>query len=252
LRIFLRKTGYVVIYLLSIFFVFIPLNIAKKRGTIREVHLEERFSWNEGKHLFVTNHPSWLDQFLIVALRLFHWGTNAFPFIAVANDSIKRLLYLDFFRELSYLIPIERRSNIYAVREDIKRMKSLLAANHNLMIAGAPGRDFRGSKEEIIFSPIKNKPLRKFTNLPGILATLPGVKTVPSCIEGTDKLYREVQINNEKEMIFSFWNFFVLFLFLGRIKIRIIYNKTLILEGERKRVATSIIQQTVLNSLDYP
>lgn len=252
MRNLLKKTGYVVAYLLLVFFVFIPISIAKKRGIIEEINLEENLSWNGGKYLFVTNHPSWLDQFLMVTLRLFHWGTSAFPFIVVANDSIKKILYLDFFKGLSFIIPIERNGSVYAARNDIKRIKAILAAKHNLMIAGAPGRDFKGTEEEIIFSPIKKKPLRKFTNLSGIIATLPGVKTIPSCIEGTDRFYREIEIDGKKEMKFSPWNFFILFLLLGRIRIRIIYSKALVLGGKKKREATKIIQDTVLNSLDYP
>lgn len=132
----------------------------------------------------------------------------------------------------------------------IRKMQALLNNGFNLMMAGAPGRDFRGSKDEIIYSPLKRKPLRKFTELCGLLAILPGIETVPLCIDGTQEFYREVEVNGRKEMKFSSWKFFVLFWLLGKIKIKIIYGQPLVLQGKSRAEATAIIQESVLNLLD--
>jgi 1-acyl-sn-glycerol-3-phosphate acyltransferase len=246
----LRKTGFVLSCVLAVISVFLFFRIPRSRGIIKEVCLEKNFSWNKGKRIFVSNHPSWLDQLLSAALRLPYWSVDLLPYIAVANDSIKRIPFLKFLNALSFVTPIERKGNSSIASGHIKKMQALLNNGFNLMMAGAPGRDFRGIKEEIIYSPLKKKPLRKFTELSGLLAILPGIETVPFCIDGTQKFYREVEINGQKEMKFSLWKFFVMFWLLGRIKIKIIYGQPLVLDGKSRAEATRIIQESVLNLLD--
>ena len=231
--------------------IFLFVSIPRRRGIIEEVCLEKNFSWNKGKRIIVSNHPSWLDQLLSNALRLPYWSVELLPYITVANDSIKRLPLLKFLSVLSFVTPIEREGNSSIARGHIKKMQKLLNSGFNLMMAGAPGRDFRGTKEEIIYSPIKKKPLRKFTELSGLLATLPGIETVPLCIDGTQKFYREVEINGRKEMKFSPRDFFVMFWLLGKIKVKIIYGQPLVLQGKPRAEATRIIQESVLNLLDF-
>ena len=246
----IRKTGFVLSCVLAVVSMFLFVRIPRRRGIIEEVCLEKNFSWNKGKRIIVSNHPSWLDQLLSNALRLPYWSVELLPYIAVANDSIKRLPLLKFLSFFSFITPIERGGNSSIAIGHIKKMQKLLNNGLNLMMAGAPGRDFRGTKEEIIYSPLKKKPLRKFTQLSGLLATRPGVETVPLCIDGTQKFYREVEINGRKEMKFSPWQFFVMFWLLGKIKIKIIYGQPLFLEGKSRAEATIIIQGSVLNLLD--
>jgi 1-acyl-sn-glycerol-3-phosphate acyltransferase len=245
-----RKTGFVLSCVLAVVSVFLFFIIPRNRGIIEEVCLQKNFSWNKGKRIFVSNHPSWLDQLTSAALRLPYWSVNLLPYIAVANDSIKRIPFLKFLNALSFLTPIERKGNSSLASGHIKKMQALLNDSFNLMMAGAPGRDFRGAKEEIIYSPLKRKPLRKFSELSGLLAILPGIETVPFCIDGTQKFYREVEINGRKEMKFSPWKFFVMFWLLGKIKVKIIYGQPLVLQGKSRAGATAIIQESVLNLLD--
>ena len=244
-----RKTGFVLTCVLAVVSVFLFFRIPRSRGIIEEVCLGKNFSWNKGKRIFVSNHPSWLDQLLSAALRLPYWSVDLLPYIAVANDSIKRIPLLKFLNALSFVTPIEREGNSSIASRHIKKMRALLNNGFNLMMSGAPGRDFRGTKGEIIYSPLKKKPLRKFTELSGLLATLPGIETVPLCIDGTQEFYREVEINGRKEMKFSPWKFFVMFWLLGRIKVKIIYGQPLVLQGKSRAEATAIIQESVLNLL---
>ena len=119
------------------------------------------------------------------------------------------------------------------------------------MIAGASGRDFKAKEGEVIYSPQKKIPLRKFTQLCGLLAIQLGVETIPFAIDGTQQIYREVEVNGRKQMQFSFWRFFVDFWLRGKIKVKIIYGNPLVLEGKERAEATEIIQQNVLNFLDF-
>jgi len=245
-----RKTGFVLSCVLAVVSVFLFFRIPKRRGIIEEVCLEKDFSWNKGKRVIISNHPSWLDQLLSNALRLPYWSVELLPYIAAANDSIKRLPMLRFLTILSFVTPIEREGNSAIARRHIKRMQMLLNNGFNLMLAGAPGRDFRGRDGEIIYSPVKKKPLRRFTQLSGLLATLPGIEAVPLCIEGTQEFYREEEINGRREMKFSPWRFFVMFWLLGKIRVKIIYGQPLVLEGKSRAEATRIIQESALNLLD--
>jgi 1-acyl-sn-glycerol-3-phosphate acyltransferase len=245
-----KKSGFVLSCILAVVSVFLFFRIPKNRGIIEEVCLGKNFSWNKGKRIFVSNHPSWVDQLLSAALRLPYWSVDLLPYIAVANDSIKRIPFLKFLNALSFVTPIERKGNSSIASGHIKKMQALLNNGFNLMLAGAPGRDFRGTKGEIIYSPLKKKPLRKFTELSGLLAVLPRIETVPFCIDGTQKFYREVEVNGRKEMKFSIWKFFVMFWLLGKIKIKIFYGQPLVLEGKSRAEATRIIQDSVLNLLD--
>lgn len=251
----LRKTGYVLSYLLATSLIFLFFRIPKARGIIKEVCLDENFSWSRGKRLFVSNHPSWLDQFFSIALRLPYWGLDYLPYIAVANDSVNRIPFLKILKDLAFVVPIERRGESWKnLDEHIKKMKDILNNGYNLMVAGAPGRDAKCTEEEIIFSPIKKKRFRRFTELPGLLAILPGIETVPFCIDGTQEFYEEVIVDGRREIKFSprkfFWRFFIKFWLLGRIKIWIIYGRPLILEGKSKIEASRIIQEGALNLLD--
>jgi 1-acyl-sn-glycerol-3-phosphate acyltransferase len=247
---YFRKTGFVLTCVLAVVSVFLFFRVPRRRGIIEEVCLEKNFSWSKGKRIFVSNHPSWVDQLLSAALRLPYWSVDLLPYIAVANDSIRRIPLLRFLNAFSFVTPIERRGNSPMASRHIRKMQALLNDGFNLMMAGAPGRDFRGTKDEIIYSPLKRKPLRKFTELCGLLAILPGIETVPLCIDGTQEFYREVEVNGRKEMKFSPWKFFVLFWLLGKIKIKIIYGQPLVLQGKSRAEATAIIQESVLNLLD--
>ena len=251
IRIFYRKTVYVLCCLFGMVSVFLFFRIPRARGIIKEICLDDKLVWNKGGRLFVSNHPSWLDQFLTFTFRIFHWNLDYLPYVAVADDSIKRIPFLKFLKDFCYVVSIERKGNHSVATSHIRKMKTLLDIGYNLMMAGAQGRDFKGVEEgEIIFSPLKNKPLRKFTELCGLLASLPGVETMPFCLDGTEKLYREVKVDGKKEMKFSVWNFFVLFWLLGKIQITIVYGYPLILEGKSRAEATEIIQQSVLHLLD--
>ena len=247
---FFAKLAYVTICVFGVISLFSVFSLLKMRGVIREINLRDGHIWNKGKRLYVTNHPSWLDQFIILALRLPFWSTNYLPYVAVAKDSIKRLPLLKFLKEIYFLTEIERQGDKAALKEHVKRMKLLLENGHSLMMAGASGRDFKVDDEEKVFSPIKGKPLRQFTNLCGLLSVVPGVETYVLCIEGTDRFYVETAVNGKKEAKFSCWNFIVLFLILGVIKIRIIYSQKLTLKGMSSREAAGIIQNTALALLD--
>jgi len=246
---FVVKAGYVFVHLLGLFLLFIPLRLARRAGRIEEINLGDPDIWTTGGNLLVTNHPSWLDQFLIICLRLPYWGTSFLPYIVAAEDSIERLFYLKLFKKLSFLVSVNRKGNRRVLRGDVERMMDILKSGNNLMVAGAAGRDFKG--EEIIFSPQKHKPLRKFTNLSGMLAILPGVKTTVICIDGTGQLYKVVVVNGEKKAKLLLWNFLVLFLLKGKIKVRIIYSSKSVMEGKKSSEATEIIQQTALDLLDH-
>jgi len=246
-----RKTGYVVSYIFSFLVIALFFRIPRARGIIEEVFLEKDFNWDKGKRLYVSNHPSWLDQFFSLMLRLPYWRPDYSPYIAVANDSIKRIPFFRFLKFISFVIPIERTGIQPLAVSHIEKMNDLLSAGFSVMIAGAPGRDFKAREGETIYSPLKGKPLRKFTQLCGLLAIQPGVETIPFAIDGTQQIYREVEINGKKEMKFSFWRFFVRFWLLGKIKVKIIYGNPLVLEGKERAEATEIIQQNVLNLLDF-
>lgn len=251
IQMFFRKTRYVSIFLLGVFTVFVFFSIPRRTGRIEEIFLGKgTFRWTKGKRLFVTNHPSWIDQFLIIALRLPFWSTNFLPYIAAANDNVKRLSYLRFLRKTDFIVPIDRMENKFSARGQIKEMQMLLGQGHSLMMAGSPGRDFKGAENEMLYSPVKGKPLRQFTNLCGRFAVLPGVETVPLCIEGTDKFYHEVEIDGRKDMKFSWYEFIVNFLLLGKLKVRIIYDEPVSFNGNHKEV-TRQIQNRILSFLDY-
>ncbi|MFH1462085.1 MAG: hypothetical protein ABIG08_00020 [bacterium] len=248
---FLFKALYVMLYILGILTIYPLFNLQKKLGRIEEVYLEKGLAWNKGKRQYVSNHPTWLDQFFTIGLRLGFFGTNYVPFIVIAEDSIKRIPWLDWLKKTYFLIPIERRGSFGILKEHIKNLEFLLTNGYNLMMAGASGRDFKVDDDQKVFSPIKGKPLRKFTNLCGYLSILPGVETIPFYIEGTEKFYREIIVNGEREAEFSSYNFVVRFLILGNIKVKVIYGVKLVLEGKSPREATKVIQEKVLSLLDY-
>lgn len=251
INVFLRRTGFVLVFLFTLFTISAFFLIPRRTGRIKEVFVGKgQFKWTKGKRLFVTNHPSWIDQFLILALRIPFWSTNYLPFVAVASDSVKRFPFLRFLRKTDFIVPIERMGNKFAAKEQIREMRFLLENDHSLMMAGSPGRDFKAGENEILYSPVKKKPLRKFTNLCGRFATLPGVETIPLCIEGTDKFYYETEENGKKDMKFSWKRFLVDFLILGKIKIRIIYSEPMSLSGNHKE-ASREIQSMILSFLDY-
>lgn len=248
----LRRIGYVFSCVLAVLTVVLFFRIPRTRGIIKEICLDEKFVWNKGGRLYVSNHPSWLDQFLSLALRLLHWSPEFLPFVAVANDSIKRIPFLKFLREVAFVVPIERKGNALLASSHIKKMFGILNSGHNLMIAGATGRDFKATDRELIFSPQKRKPMRKFTELCGILANQSGVETIPWCIQGTENFYKEVTVKGKKEMKFSAWNFFIKFWLLGKFEVVLVYGRPLILAGKSRSEATEIIQSEVLRYLDLP
>jgi len=247
---YFRKIGYVFTCLIASVSVVLFFLIPKARGVIKEIYLERNPSWNKGKRLYVSNHPSWLDQLFSITTLFHYWSLDYLPYVAVASDSIKRLPFLKFLDLFCFIVPIERTGNSSIAIRHIKRMQNILKDGYNVMIAGAPGRDFRAASEEIVFSPVKRKPLRKFTELSGLLAIQSGIETIPFCIDGTQKFYKEIVIDGRKEMRFSAYRFFILFWLLGRIKVGIIYGRPLVLEGKSRREATHIIQGEVLHLLD--
>ncbi|MDP3995799.1 MAG: 1-acyl-sn-glycerol-3-phosphate acyltransferase [bacterium] len=246
------RIGYVFSCLLAVFTVVFFFIVPKARGKIREICLDGQFTWNKGSRLYVTNHPSWLDQFLSLTLRLLHWSPEYLPFVAVANDSIGRIPFLKFLQEIAFVVPIERNGNVSVASHHIKKMVGILKGGHNLMIAGAAGRDFKAADGEVIYSPQKGKPMRRFTELSGFLATQAGVETIPLCIQGTEKFYKEVMVGGKKEMKFSAWNFFVKFWLLGKLNVVLVYGEPLVLAGRSRSEATEIIQSKVLHYLDLP
>jgi len=248
----LTRIGYVFSCVLAVLTVVIFFRIPRTRGIIKEICLEERPVWNKGGRLYVSNHPSWLDQFLSLVLRLLHWSPEYLPFIAVANDSIKRIPFLRFLQRVAFVVPIERKGNTVLASNHIRKMADILNGGHNLMIAGAAGRDFKAADGELLFSPRKRKAMRRFTQLCGTLARQPGVETIPWCIRGTENFYKEVTVNGKKEMRFSAWNFFVKFWLLGKIEVVLVYGWPLVLAGKSRSEATEIIQSEVLRYLDLP
>ncbi|MFH1509802.1 MAG: hypothetical protein ABID67_01460 [Candidatus Nealsonbacteria bacterium] len=251
IRVFFNKTRYVLVFLLVGLVSFSFFSILRKTGRIEEIFIGKgAFTWTKGKRLYVTNHPSWIDQFIVIALRVPFWSTNFLPFVLVADDNVKRLSFLSFLRKTAFIVPIVRNGNKFAAKSQIREMEALLDDNQSLMMAGSPGRDFKGSPEEKIYSSIEGKPLRKFTNLCGRFAVIPGVETIPLCIKGTDKLYYEIEVNGEKDMKFSWSKFFIDFILIGKIKVKIIYAEPLHLGGNHKEAAQKV-QTTVLSFLDY-
>ncbi len=251
-RSWLRRIEYIFSCILAILTVVFLFRIPLARGKIKEICLDNKLVWNKGGRLYVSNHPSWLDQFLSLTLRLFHWSPEFLPFVAVAEDSIKRVPFLKVLREVAFIIPIERKGNAHLAFNHIKKMVAILNGGHNLMMAGATGRDFKAANGELIFSPEKKRPMRKFTELCGILAIQPGVETIPWCIQGTENFYKEAIIRGKKEMKFSAWNFFIRFWLLGKLEVVIVYGRPLVLEGKSRLEATEIIQSEVLSYLDIP
>ena len=251
-RSWLRRIGYVFSCVLAVLTVVLFFQIPRARGKIKEICLDEKLVWNKGGRLYVSNHPSWLDQFLSLALRLLHWGPEFLPFVAVANDSIKRIPFLKFLQDVAFLVPIERKGNSSLASSHIRKMVAILNGGHNLMIAGATGRDFKAVDGELILSPEKRKPMRRFTQLCGILAVQPGVETIPWCVQGTENFYKEVTVKGKEEMRFSAWNFFIEFWLLGKFKVVLVYGRPLVLAGKSRSEATEIIQSEVLSYLDLP
>ncbi len=247
----LRKISYVLSCLFGVFVLFTFFQIPKGIGRIKIIYLGGRPTWNRCRQLYVSNHPSWLDQFIVTCLYMPYWSTNYLPYIVTASDSIKRLSYLRFLSKVYFLVPIERQSKFADLRRHITTLRRILLQDYNLMMAGSSGRDFKKTEEETVYSPQKRKPLRSFSDLCGFLAVLPGVETNIFCIEGTEKFYREKNIDGKKEMKFSWWDFLVNFYIMGKINITIIFAPPLMLQGKHKREATAIIQNTVLSLLDY-
>jgi 1-acyl-sn-glycerol-3-phosphate acyltransferase len=232
-----------------------PLNRAVKIlkcKWLRRLIVIGEFPTEKKKILIVSNHPAWLDQVTLIQLFLSYleWLKNPsiFPYIGTAKDSIIRLPSLRFLEVFNVLTPIERKKlDEAALAEDT--MVKILGNDGNLIISGPAGRDFKKKEKEMIYSPQKKKPLRKFGGLCGRLATLEGVMTVPVYIEGTDKLFKHV--DNEKEMRFSWYNFLVRFLLLGKIRIIFVVSENpLFLAGLPKGEAREKIEEAVLNLAD--
>lgn len=219
---------------------------------LKRVVIIGHFPLVKKKILIVSNHPGWLDQATIIQffLSYLEWlkDPNVFPYIGTARDSIIRLPFLQFL-EISYVLtPIERQKLDEAaeVEENLIR---ILNNGNNLIISGPAGRDFRKKAGEAIYSPLKKKPLRKFGGLCGRLSTLDGVITVPVYIEGSDKLFQP--IDNGRKARFSWYNFLIRFLLLGKIKISIVISETpLILARSTKGEARKKIEGAVLNLAD--
>ncbi len=211
------------------------------------------FFWKRNKTLVVTNHPAWVDQGALIQMTLSYleWfkDPNIFPYIGTAKDSIIRLPFLRILETFYILKPIERQKLEEAAMVEGEMVK-ILSNGSNLIISGPAGRDFKKKDGGLIFSPIKNKPLRKFGGLCGRLSTLPDVITQPIYIEGTDKLFVEKTINGKMEMVFSSRKFFVDFLLLRRFKVFIVIGESLILEGCPKMEARRKIEEAVLHLAD--
>lgn len=209
-------------------------------------------SGEEGKLLVVSNHPSWLDQVTLTQAMLSYlqWlkNPNIFPVIGTAKDSIVKLPLLTILSVFNILAPVERQT-LREAAETEEVMVKILNDSGNLIISGPAGRDFKKTRRETIYSPLKQKPLRKFRGLCGRLATLPGVRTVPVYIEDSEKLF--YPIDGGKEMKFSYYNFFIKFLLLGKIRILIVISETpLILGGWKKEKARKKIEEIVLHLAD--
>jgi 1-acyl-sn-glycerol-3-phosphate acyltransferase len=205
----------------------------------------------ENKILVVSNHPAWLDQAAILQFifSYLEWlkKPSSFPFIGVARDSIVRLPFLKALENFYFITPIER----YKLKESApieQKMEEILRGDGNLVISGPAGRDFKAKKDEVIYSPLKKKPLRKFGGLCGRLATIEGVKTVPVYIEGTERLFEPAK--NGGEMKFSIRNLFVSFLLRGEFQIVIIFGGPLMFEGWPRKEARKKIEESVLKLAD--
>lgn len=243
-----RKTLFVLL-VLTIF----PLNLMMKFLVWRKrIVVIGQFPKEKKSLLVVSNHPSWFDQATLIQciLNYLEWlkDTNVFPYIGTANDSIIRIPFLQLLELFFIVVPIERR-NLRRADSPTRNMEEILRDGGNLIISGPAGRDFRKTDKDTVYSPIRRKPLREFGGLCGRLAVLNGVKTVPAYIEGSEKWF--TPINDGKEMKFSFRNFFIDFILLGKIRIKIVVDETpLILEGWLKEDARKKIEATVLHYAD--
>jgi 1-acyl-sn-glycerol-3-phosphate acyltransferase len=248
LNIDLRRAAFIWIILSSI-----PLNaLIRVLKQLNRIVIIGNFPWEKKGVLTVTNHPSWFDQAAVLQfiISYLEWlkDPQCFPLIGVARDSIVRLPFLKAFETFLFLLPVERykRREMGLLEE---RMAETLRNGGNLIISGPAGRDFKAKEKEIIYSPLKKKPLRIFGGLCGRLATIEGVTTVPGYIEGTEKLF--VAVETGEGIKFSFRKLFIDFLLLGKFQIKIVFvDNPLILEGWPKEKARKTIEKAVLRLAD--
>lgn len=226
-------------------------NLLKLLKFLKRIVVIGKFPFGKEKILIVSNHPAWLDQAAILQFifSYIEWlrKPGSFPFIGVARDSIIGLPFLKALEDFYFITPIER----YKLKESVhieRKMEEILGNGGNLVISGPAGRDFKVKKDEVIYSPLKKKPLRKFGGLCGRLATIDRVVTLPVYIEGTERLFESVK--NGEEMKFSIQNLFISFLLRGEFQVVIIFGEPLKLEGESRKEARKKIEEAVLNLAD--
>ncbi len=202
--------------------------------------------------LLVSNHPSWIDQVTIFQFIISYLGwlknPDCFPFIGAARDSIIKLPFLKAL-EMFYIVTAIERHNMREMPSLVAKMGGILTNGNNLVISGPAGRDFKRTEKEIIESPIKKKPLRRFGWLCGRLGILGGVTTVPVYIEGTEKLF--VFTKDGKNMKFSAKQFLFDYLLLGRFQIIIVFGESLVLQGLSRKEAREKIEKEVLRLADF-
>lgn len=244
-----------------------PLTLLVKWLKIRvEITRLEDFSWERGKVLVVSNHPSWLDQAALIQSMISYldWikNPNCFPYVGAARDSIIRLPFLKFLETFYILTPIGRYGSKHEAASLIRKLQRIIRNGGNLIISGPNGRDFKAESDEVIFSRIKGKCLRRFGGLCGNLASfeiekidngveiVEGVTTIPVYLENSDKLFKEVLINGKREMIFSLKHFLIDFLLLGKFQIKIVVGKRLNLTGYPREEARRVIEEEVLQLAD--
>lgn len=224
----------------------------------KRIVIKGDFPKTEKSALGVSNHPSWYDQISLFWIKLMNsneWMGNldSVPYIGVAEDSIRRLPMLKLFQAVFFIVPVVRhitRSLINSAEhaypgEDI--LQKVLLNGNNLIVSGPPGRDGKAKDKEKIYSPAKNKQLRRFGGLCGRLAVLPGVTTVPIFITGIEKVSNKTSTG---EIKFSLKNLLIDFLLLGKFQIVVIFGGPLTLQELPPEEARKIIEEQVLKLAD--
>lgn len=167
---------------------------------VKVLHIE-RLSCLEklDKAILVSNHPSWIDPFLVAVLLAWYYALNPLrhaPLIVADRLNFYNSWWFWPFR--SVMVPVDRDSDRKKAA-GLLRIKKAVECGRPLIIFPEGGRTFKGKASEFLYSQRGNK-IRFLQGGIGLLVRKTGAAVIPIGIKGSDKAFP----NSRKRLITKF------------------------------------------------
>jgi 1-acyl-sn-glycerol-3-phosphate acyltransferase len=162
--------------------VFLAMRLLKR---IKVWH-RERFPHFEGNIIFVANHPSWIDPWLVAVLCAKGYLTNPFKLAPIIVADKKNFCESRWWKWMSPIMIAVDRDNKHSAATAFLRMREALKSERNIIIFPEGGRTFRGT--EFTTSPKGNR-IRILTGGTALLVKKTEATVVPIWIDGSDNFY---------------------------------------------------------------